>query len=75
MYGILVTVVPEVWTPFAAKFTLPKIGWFGVFAVAIAFDLIAAALAFFVLRNMKVPAVPESAMAVQARPIAAHGAA
>ncbi len=75
LYGILVTVVPAVWTPFGAKFTLPKIGWFGVFAVAIAFDLIAASLAFFVLRNMKVPALPESATAVQPRPVAAHGAA
>lgn len=55
IYGIMLTVFPKVWTPFAAKFTLPKAGWAGVFAVAIAFDLIAAALAFFVLRRMKVP--------------------
>ena len=34
---------------------LPKIGWAGVFAVAIAFDLTAAALAFFVLRRMELP--------------------
>ncbi len=59
LYGILVTVVPAVWTPFGAKFTLPKIGWFGVFAVAIAFDVIAATLAFFVLRKMNVPALPQ----------------
>ena len=75
IYGIVLTVIPGVWTPFGAKVTLPKVGWFGVFAVAIAFDLIAATLAFFVLRKMKVPALPESATAVQARPIAAHGAA
>jgi MFS transporter, OFA family, oxalate/formate antiporter len=54
-YGIILTVVPTVWTPFAAKFTMPKVGWFGVFAVAIVFDLTAAVLAFFVLRRMKVP--------------------
>jgi MFS transporter, OFA family, oxalate/formate antiporter len=54
-YGILLTVVPTIWTPFAAKFTLPKVGWQGVYAVAIAFDIIAAILAFFVLRRMKVP--------------------
>ena len=55
IYGIMLTVFPKVWTPFAAKFTLPKAGWAGVFAVAIAFDVIAAVLAFFVLRRMKVP--------------------
>ncbi len=54
-YGIVLTVVPGAWSPFAARFTLPKIGWAGVFAVAIAFDLTAAALAFFVLRRMEVP--------------------
>jgi MFS family permease len=54
-YGIILTVVPTVWTPFAAKFTLPKTGWAGVFRVAIVFDLTAAVLAFFVLRRMKAP--------------------
>src|SRR6185436_14167923 len=59
-YGIVLTVVPGAWTPFAAKFTLPKVGWVGVFAVAIVFDLTAAVLAFFVLRRMKLPShVPE----------------
>lgn len=58
-YGIALTVVPGVWTPFAARFTLPKIGWPGVFAVAIAFDLAAAAMAFLVLRSMKLPAPAE----------------
>jgi hypothetical protein len=57
-YGIILTVVPKVWTPFPAKFTMPKIGWAGVFAVAIVSDLIAAVLAFFVLRGMKVPVAP-----------------
>jgi len=34
---------------------LPKIGWAGVFQIAIFFDLTAAVLALFVLRKMKVP--------------------
>jgi hypothetical protein len=55
-YGIIVTVLPaKVWTPFSAKFTMPQVGWKGVFSVAIVFDLIAAVLAFFVLRKMKAP--------------------
>jgi OFA family oxalate/formate antiporter-like MFS transporter len=62
-YGIILTVVPTVWTPFAAKWTLPKIGWAGVFAVAIAFDVMAAVLAFFVLRRMNLPLKAEAAAA------------
>src|SRR3989440_4218220 len=58
-YGIVLTVVPKVWTPFSARFALPKIGWPGVFSVAIVFDLAAAFLAFFVLRRMKVPSTTE----------------
>jgi OFA family oxalate/formate antiporter-like MFS transporter len=54
-YGIVLTVIPKTWSPFDAKWGLPKVGWAGVYSVAIAFDLIAAALAFFVLRRMKVP--------------------
>jgi OFA family oxalate/formate antiporter-like MFS transporter len=57
-YGIFLTVVPTAWTPFAAKFALPRIGWAGVFAIAIVFDLSAAAVSFLVLRRMKVPALP-----------------
>src|SRR5207302_1744073 len=30
-YGVALTVVPTIWTPFAAKYTLPRIGWSGVF--------------------------------------------
>jgi MFS family permease len=61
-YGIIVTVLPaRVWTPFRATFTMPHIGWRGVFGVAIVFDLIAALLAFFVLRKMKVPQMQTSA--------------
>jgi MFS transporter, OFA family, oxalate/formate antiporter len=55
VYGIILTVVPTVWTPFAAKFTLPNAGWKGVFRFAIVFDICAALLAFFVLRQMKAP--------------------
>jgi MFS family permease len=62
-YGIFLTVVPASWTPFVAKFTLPKIGWAGVFSIAIIFDLAAATLAFFVLRRMRVPTVHETASA------------
>ncbi len=58
-YGVFLTVVPKVWTPFAAKFALPKLGWAGVFQIAIFFDLTAAVLAMFVLRRMKVPVAPE----------------
>jgi len=54
-YGIILTVVPTIWTPFAAKFIMPNTGWKGVFRVAIVFDAIAAVLAFFVLRRMKAP--------------------
>jgi OFA family oxalate/formate antiporter-like MFS transporter len=61
-YGIFLTVVPAAWSPFPAKFTLPKIGWAGVFAIAIVFDLTAAALAFFVLRRMRVPSTPPERM-------------
>ena len=42
----------------SAKFTLPKTGWAGVFAIAIVFDLCAATLSYFVLRRMKVPSLP-----------------
>ncbi len=55
-YGIIVTVLPaKVWTPFRASFTMPEVGWKGVFSVAIVFDLAAALLAFFVLRKMNAP--------------------
>jgi OFA family oxalate/formate antiporter-like MFS transporter len=73
-YGIALTVVPNVWTPFAGTFAMPKIGWAGVFGIAIAFDLAAAVLAFFVLRRMQVPVArevvdiaPQAAMAFSAR--------
>ena len=60
VYGLFLTVVPKAWTPFAARFPMPKIGWVGVFSVAIVFDAAAAILAYFVLRRMKMPSqVPE----------------
>ena len=59
LYGIVLTVIPGLWTPFNAKFTMPNVGWTGVFRIAIFFDLAAAFLAFFVLRRMKVPAIHE----------------
>jgi OFA family oxalate/formate antiporter-like MFS transporter len=55
VYGLLLTVVPDVWTPFAAGFNVPNIGWVGVFAIAAIFDVCAALIAFFVLRRMEVP--------------------
>jgi OFA family oxalate/formate antiporter-like MFS transporter len=58
-YGIVLTVVPTVWTPFSAKFTMPNLGWKGVFRFAIVFDVTAAVLAFFVLRKMKAPVKSE----------------
>src|ERR1700758_5804108 len=27
-YGIILTVLPNLWSPFVAKFTMPKVGWF-----------------------------------------------
>jgi MFS family permease len=61
VYALLLTVLPGVWTPFKAKLAVPKIGWNGVFGISIVFDLIAAALAFFVLKRLKAPAVTEEA--------------
>ena len=67
-YGIILTVVPTVWTPFSAKFALPNTGWKGVFRVAIVFDILAALLAFFVLRRMKAPVKSMSDVAPVAQP-------
>jgi MFS transporter, OFA family, oxalate/formate antiporter len=75
-YGIILTVVPTVWTPFHAKFTMPNTGWKGVFRVAIFFDLCAAILAFFVLRRMKAPVKSElTGVAPQLTPVKARGVA
>src|SRR5260370_7449589 len=48
-YGIVLTVIPKVWTPFGATFSLPTIGWAGVFQLATPFDLTAARLSIFAL--------------------------
>jgi len=74
-YGIVLTVVPTVWTPFHAKFMMPKTGWMGVFRVAIVFDACAALLAFFVLRRMKAPVLSEAGVAPQLTPVKARGVA
>src|SRR5438270_3302618 len=75
-YGIILTVIPTVWTPFHAKFTLPKTGWAGVFRVAIFFDVAAAVLAFFVLRRMKAPVPREvSGVAQHLAPAKVRGVA
>ena len=74
-YGIILTVVPTVWTPFGAKFIMPKIGWQGVFKFAIAFDMIAAVLAFFVLRRMKAPVKRETGVKPQLAPVTARSVA
>ncbi|HYV65620.1 MAG TPA: oxalate/formate MFS antiporter [Myxococcales bacterium] len=74
-YGIVLTVLPNVWTPFHARFTLPKTGWQGVFAVAILFDLAAAAMAFLVLRRMKVPVPREAPSEIEAQPALTTGRA
>ena len=74
-YGIILTVVPAVWTPFHAKFMLPKAGWMGVFRVAITFDACAALLAFFVLRRMKAPVKTEIGVAPQLTPAKTRGVA
>jgi OFA family oxalate/formate antiporter-like MFS transporter len=62
LYGLALTVVPDIWTPFAAKFNVPNIGWGGVFTIAAVFDVCAALIAFFILRRMRVPEGGEEAM-------------
>jgi hypothetical protein len=74
-YGIILTVVPTVWTPFSAKFTMPNTGWKGVFRVAIVFDACAALLAYFVLRRMKAPVKGEATVTPQLEPVKARGVA
>jgi OFA family oxalate/formate antiporter-like MFS transporter len=58
-YALVLTVLPGIWTPFNARFTAPRIGWTGVFGISIGFDVVAAALAFFVLKRLKAPGVRE----------------
>jgi len=72
--GILLQLFPKVATFFMVNVTLPNVGWFGVYSVAIVFDVMGALLAFFVLKRMKVP-VKETATAPigQQATAAAHG--
>jgi OFA family oxalate/formate antiporter-like MFS transporter len=57
LYGLALTVWPEQLPPAGiAKWTVPAIGYQGVFAIAAVFDVVASAMAFFVLRRMRVPA-------------------
>lgn len=68
LYGIIVTVLPaKIKTPFHATFSTPNIGWVGVFGISIAFDLVAAGLAFFVLKRMKAPTRSEYTPQPQAK--------
>jgi hypothetical protein len=70
VYALVLTVRSDVPTGFSAKFSVPKIGWTGVFGISIAFDLVAAALAFFVLKRLKAP-IPVEAQTYSGRPVGA----
>ncbi|HVP77605.1 MAG TPA: hypothetical protein VMV04_06895, partial [Thermodesulfobacteriota bacterium] len=72
VYGLVLTVT-NVWTPFAAKFKLPNVGWFGVFAVAVVFDWASALLAQFVLKPLRARYLAKQPAAAQA--VAAPAAA
>ena len=53
---------------------MPNVGWFGVYSVAIVFDVLGALLAFFVLKRMKVPIKQSQQVTVgQQAPAPAHG--
>jgi MFS family permease len=71
IYALVLTVRSSIWTPFNAKFAVPKIGWTGVFGVSIAFDFVAALLAFFVLKRLHAP-TPVSAETYSSRPAEAR---
>src|SRR5207247_1630028 len=53
VFGLVLAVLRNVPTPFDAKFVMPKIGWFGVFSIAVAFDWMAALLAIFALKPLR----------------------
>ena len=52
VYGLVLTVT-DMPVPFSARIVFPKIGWSGVFSIAILFDLISALLALFVLKPLR----------------------
>jgi len=57
LYGLAITVWPKQIPPTGiATWKVPAIGYQGVFGIAAIFDVVAALMAFFVLRRMKVPA-------------------
>lgn len=59
-FALLLTVLHTLPTgPFKAHWTVPKIGWAGVFGISVVFDFIAAGLALFVLKRMKAPVKSE----------------
>jgi OFA family oxalate/formate antiporter-like MFS transporter len=70
VYGLVLTVT-NVWTPFAAKFKLPNVGWFGVFAVAVVFDWASALLAQFVLKPLRMRYLAKHPAAVQVQAVPA----
>jgi len=56
LFALILTVMRTLPTgPFQARWTVPNIGWGGVFGISIVFDLVAAGLAMFVLKRMKAP--------------------
>jgi MFS family permease len=56
VFALILTVMRNFSTgPFQARWTVPNIGWAGVFGISIVFDLVAAGLAIFVLKRMKAP--------------------
>ena len=62
LYGLALTVWPNQIPPAGiVTWKVPAIGYQGVFAIAGGFDVVAAILAFFFLRRMKVPAGGERA--------------
>lgn len=66
-YALFLTVMPEkILGPFSGKIILPKWGWTGVFGISIGFDVIAALLAFFVLKRMKPPELKNGGSAASA---------
>ncbi|MGE5323262.1 MAG: oxalate/formate MFS antiporter [Actinomycetota bacterium] len=66
-FALLLTVLHTLPTgAFKAHWTVPKIGWAGVFGISVVFDLVAAGLALFVLKRMKAPVKPEAAVTVGA---------
>jgi OFA family oxalate/formate antiporter-like MFS transporter len=71
LYGLALTVWPGQLPPAGlATWTVPAIGYQGVFAIAAVFDVVASAIAFLVLRRMRVPegGTRPSAVAAPASP-------